>query len=331
MAGFFTADMVITSSLKEGIKRLKQNLYVIDSINADLLEDQILKDTYGQAEADRFRAFMARNEINIVLDHRPPEQAKYPCISVGIGQGSEEPQQKLALGDGNDTIMTDPKDLRGAQVTPQNIVGPFTPDSYDKITGVVTAPDSVSFKNVYSNQYLVDNVNNQKYKIELVLDDKTLMIAPGSDPNLTGATITSAYGTVGNTRRSVYCRENYTLTCVSADPVELVYLFQVAMLVLLRFKKDLFELRGFDVQTFSYTPIMQSADSQANNVWYRTINLSGRVEYKWSHEVTQPIEGIDTGLKITNQQGDDIKSPDAVLEQVQKQGWSLAGDPDESN
>lgn len=330
MAGFFTADMIITSSLKEGIRRLKKNLYVIDSINEDLTSDDLLKDTYGQAEMDRFRKFVERNEINVVLDHRPPEQAKYPCISVGIGQGSEEPQQKLALGDGHDTFMVDPESLRGASVAPRTIVGPFTPDSYDKMTGTIVVPDNISLSDVYAGQFVRDNKNNVNYVIEVVLDNKTLMIASGSDPDLNGMTISPSTSQVGNTKKSVYCRENYTITCVSVDPVELIYLFQVTMLVLLRFKKDLFELRGFDVQTFTYTPIVPSADTQANNVWYRTINLSGRVKYEWSNEISQSIDGLKSGIKITNLDGEDIKSPDGVLEQVQNQNWSMAGDPDES-
>lgn len=328
MAGFFTADMIITSSLKEGIRRLKQSLYVIDSINEDLTADSLLKDTYGQTEKDRFRKFVERNEVNVVLDHRPPESAKYPCISVGIGQGSEEPQAKLALGDGHDTIMVNPEDLKGAKITPRVIVGPVTPESYDKMTGTIVLPDSVSLRDVYAGQFVHDTKNNKNYVIELILDEHTILITSGSDPDLNGMTISPSTSQVGNTKKSVWCRENYSITCVATDPVELIYLFQVTMLVLLRFKKDLFEIRGLDVQTFTYTQIMQSQDSQANNVWYRTINLSGRVQYEWSNEISEPIDGLKPDLKITNPNGDDLKSPEGVLAQVQKQGWSMAGDPE---
>jgi hypothetical protein len=328
MAGFFNADLIIFTSLKEGIRRIKDSLYLVDSINGLLVEDQLLADLYGKQEVDRFRKFVDKTYINVVLDHRPPEQAKYPCISVGIGQGAEEPQQKLALGDGHDTITVDPNSLQGLKVTPKTLVGPVTPESYDKMTGTLVLPDSVSLKDVYQGMVVLDEVNNTSYDIEMVIDNQTLMITPDSTPNLNGMTIRPRSKLVGNTRKSVYCRENYDLTVVATDPTELLYVFNLTMLILLRFKKELFELRGFDVQTFNYGPIMNGDDGSPNKIWFRTISLSGRVEYQWSNEISEQIEGLKVDLRVTNTDGDDLKSPDGVLAQVQAQGWSEPGDPD---
>src|SRR5579871_446394 len=165
MDGFFNGDLVLFTSLKEGVKRLKKHLYIIDSINQELIKDKYLKEEFGQAELERFRNFMSRNEITITTDHKPPKQINYPCISIGIGQGREDDQRRLSLGDAvnNDTRMVDPASLLGSEVVPRIILGPVTPDSYDPATGLMTFSDSVSLTNVVSGQYVADNVNNKTY------------------------------------------------------------------------------------------------------------------------------------------------------------------------
>ena len=325
--GFFNGDLVIHTSMKEGIERLKKNLYIIDSINRDIVTDDLLKREFGDAELKRFRNFVARNEIAVTSDHKPPETVTYPCISIGIGQGGEDSQNKLSLGDNNFTTMVNPEDLLGHQVTPRIILGPVTPQSYDPETGQITLPGTVSLAKVYPGQFVMDNVNQKQYVIEFVLNDQSLTIAAGSNPNLTGMTILPSTSKVGDTHRHVYCRENYTITAVAKDPVEAIYVFQVAMLILLRFKVDLFERRGFAVHTFTYDPVMQGDDGSPNSVWFRKINLSGRVEYRWSDQISQPIDGIDTDLRVSDQQGNDTKTSPGVLSQVEDQNWKMPGDP----
>lgn len=325
--GFFNGDLVIHTSMQEGIAQLKKHLYVIDSINKDLVTDRLLKEQFGQKELERFRNFVTRNEILVTSDHKPPETITYPCISIGIGAGGEDSQNKLSLGDNAYTTKVDPDSLLGSQISPRIILGPITPQVYNSATGQMTFASNVSLAPVFEGQYVFDVVNKQHYKIQSVLDDQNLTIAAGSNPNLTGMTILPSTSQVGDTFGHVYCRENYSITAVAKDPVESIYVFQLAMLVLLRFKVELFEKRGFAVQTFSYDPLMQGDDGSPNEVWFRKINLSGRVEYKWSDKISLPIDGIDMNLKITDQNADNIQTPPGVLPQVEEQNWQMIGDP----
>src|ERR1700677_588841 len=132
MEGFFNGDLVLFTSLKEGIRRLKEHLYIIDSINQELVNDPLLNGEFGQKELERFRDFARRNEITITTDHKPPKQINYPCISIGIGQGREDEQRRLSLGDtqNDQTTLIDPNLLLGSEVVPRIILGPVTPISY---------------------------------------------------------------------------------------------------------------------------------------------------------------------------------------------------------
>jgi hypothetical protein len=323
---FFNGDLIVHTSMQEGIAQLKKDLYVIDSINRDLVTDRLLKEQFGEKELERFRNFVARNEILVTNDHKPPETVTYPCISIGIGAGGEDSQNKISLGDNDYTTRVNPQDLLGAQVTPRLILGPVTPQTYDSVTGQMTFVSDVSLALVFEGQYVMDNVNQKSYRIQTVLDDQSLIIAPGSNPNLNGMTVLPSTSQVGDTHAHVYCRESYSITAVAKDPVESIYVFQLAMLVLLRFKIELFEKRGFAVQTFTYTPLQMGEDSSPNEIWYRTINLTGRVEYNWSSKISLPIDGVVGEIKVTDQNLDNIQSPPGVLAQVEAQGWDMLGD-----
>src|ERR1700677_1976769 len=214
MDGFFNGDLVLFTSLKEGVKRLKEHLYIIDSINQELVNDPLLAVEFGQKELERFRDFTRRNEITITTDHKPPKQVNYPCISIGIGNGREDDQRRLSLGDtqNDQTEIINPNVLLGAEVIPRNILDPVTPISYEPSSGIITFGTNVNLNDIVEGQLVMDNVNNKTYPILLVLSASSIQIEPGSQPSLDGMTIISSVNGVGATRKNVYCYENYTIT-----------------------------------------------------------------------------------------------------------------------
>jgi hypothetical protein len=173
--------------------------------------------------------------------------------------------------------------------------------------------------NIFDTQFVFDSVNEKYYPITLVLDSSNLLIElpAGAKPNFTNMTITRQKESYGSIRRSIWVWETHSLEMMSTDATELLYLFTIVMYILGRYKKHLWQERNFTVATLSYTPIYRvTTPEDPNNVYAREISIRGRVEQNWIESTRPLIGGVNTELLIA-----DMKSPEAILPEVDNQGW----------
>lgn len=323
--GIFQDDMIIYTAIVTALEDVKANPYYIDDIASQILTDPLLDKIYGAQEVQKFKDFM-KKKFYVSVTHQIKD-AKFPAISIALGPGSED-QAKAALGDSYEKTTIGADALGSSASKPRIIVGPTTPTSYDPLTGAMSFDDKVNLDNVFADSMVVfDEINSKAYPIQLVMDSSNLMIEEGSQPNLTGCTIRPASSDYVQLRKSLFFYNTYEIGVHAINGTELMYLFQVMMFVLLKYKKTLFEARGLEITTLNYGAVERfgpGGDNDANVIWSRTIQLRGRVGMSWPDTTDAGISGTSPELRI-----DGPNSPAAILPVVEMQGWRMVGDPED--
>lgn len=317
-------DLLWYTALRAGLADMRKNLFVLDDAYSDLLCDPYLKDLYGQKEIDNIRGFIGK-KINIFTEHRTPDKIEFPCIAIKVGPG-EEDNPKDALGDSYQQELVNPDTLGGTWKSPQIVLGPVTPIEFEPLTGQLTFGDGVDLtkSNVFEGQFVYDEKNKKAYEIKLVIDSSNLLIEEGlsPSPNLTNMTVRPIKNMVGHIRRSIWVWENITLTFMATDAVEVLYLYTIVTYMLGRYKKTLWDARNFQVSSISYSEIIRiNNEPDPNLVYGRTLSVRGRVEHSVIESTSDLIQGVSHELKIA-----DMKTPDALEDQVAAQGWSGSED-----
>ena len=318
----FQTDIWLMTAIKAAILDMRKNLYLLDDAYANLLSDPLLNQLYGQKEIDRIKAFLLK-DINVFVEHRIPDLAKFPAIVIKIG-GAQEDSPKDALGDSFQKDFVDPASLGGAFPASNDVLGPITPQSYNSSLGQITFGPGIDLvaSNVYDTQFVFDSINEVYYPITLVLDGSNLVIEQGATPNLTNMYIKRTKNSYTNIRRSIWFWETNTIDLVATDANDLMYLFTIMMYIFIRYKQFLFDARNFAAYTISYSELFRaSASDDANNLYGRTITIRGRIENSAIESTTPILDGNLTSLLIA-----DMTSAPGALPLVQGNIWEGQGD-----
>ena len=318
----FQTDLWLDVALKAAIADMRKNLYLLEDAYAHLISDPLLSQAYGKKEVDRIKAFIQK-DINIFVEHRIPDIAKFPAVVIKVGGGNED-SPKDALGDSYQKDFVDPATLGGAFPATNNIVGPVTPSAYDSNLGQITFGSNVNLTslNIYETQFVYDSVNDAYYPILVVLDDSNLLIEQGAKPNLTNMYIKRAKESYSNNRRSIWHWETNELEIQATDANDVMYLFSILMYIFIRYKQQFFDARNFAAYTISYSPLVRVSEiDDITNVYGRIITIRGRIENSAIESTSPLVDGISSGVLIDN-----MTSPPGVLPLVKNNIWEGQGD-----
>lgn len=322
----FQGDLVIRSALVEGIADLRKHPWMIDDIFAQCAQEASLSQEYGYKEIRRAREWFEAHDIPVVMDHRK-DDIRLPCITVHLSKASEA-LDRTNLGDQGldeflggdaDEQVIDPKET---EIRPVVILGPFTPESYNPTTGLITLPEGLDTTDVYPGQFVLAT-DGTAYEVGDVPSATSISITAGTDADLSGARVIPQFQTQVLRRELTYYRETYQLGLhVHGDPAQLFWLYSIIVFVLLRYKEALLEARGYSLSTFEGTDMIRNDAFEKENVYSRYIIIRGDVQYDWVKYVAQRIEGTRiTGIKVFDP-GD---TPDALADDEEKQGWGTEG------
>jgi len=306
--GVYQGDLIVRAALVEGMEDIRSNPWLLDDIFGQCATPGILKDTYGFKEIRRAREWFTKTDICVVMDNRA-DDIRTPCITVHLGASSER-RDRASLGDeGLDEYLDGSQTIQAPEAAnPVVILGPFTPRSYDPATGVVALPDSETATDVYAGQFLLSRADGRAYEIEEVLGSYSFRIAsapPALTADFAGAVVIPRFEVQRLHRQLTYFDETYQIGLhVHGDPAQLIWLYSIAVFVLLRYKKRLLEGRGFELSTFSATDMIRNEAFEAEKVFSRFISLSGVVQHDWVESVAPPIEGVQiTGVTYSRVRG----------------------------
>lgn len=286
-------DLYFVRVIELMIDDLRQNKHLVKDIVSDVVSDPILSKHYGIKEVQQFEKFLSK-EIQVNVEYSI-DVAKLPAIAIRIGGGVEDTSPTGdVLSDGYGQEIVNPNSLNGVMISPRIVVGPITAISYDKNSGKIVVPDTVNLGKVYAGMHLYDEVNQKSYEIILVDSDTSFYIAPKIKDkiNLNNFTIRSPHPDKAyNIRRYWMARETVTLTCLSVEPAEVIYLYQMLLYLIGRHRLEYFEGVNFRVATVQYGPLQRMMEDP-NIIFGREITLTGSVLHTYIERTVRPIEGI---------------------------------------
>jgi hypothetical protein len=213
------------------------------------------------------------------------DESKVPCITVAIQSSNET---AATLGDVNYDTVEQVHNLQRIKYYDLSL------SSYNAVTGACTVPASTPVE-VFVGEY-VKTVSGNLYPVLDVSSDVSFKIATGIVEQLTHIQIVaSQISTV--TLESLEFRETGEIGChVHSEPIYLTYLWSIVMFVLLRYKEELIEGRGYERTTLSSTGIVLNTGLPISQpVYTRMINISGYVRQYWPKFFRGPVEGVTGG------------------------------------
>jgi hypothetical protein len=315
----YAGDAIILTAFRRALEDLRaKRTYLAQDAMSQFITDPLLQRYYAD-QIPSYESFLQNVNINLVMETRLKDDAKFPVIAIGIGSSSED-TQKGSLGDSQLYNVVPAQSLGGALYEPELIiVPPTTPLSYDATTGLLTFANSLP--DVFPGQFVRDEVNNISYEILLVLSSTQLMLDPALKANFTGMTIRPLANVVIHNRKIWWAWENYTVKCLSTDPTELMQLYTTVYYILGRYKKALFEHRGYEINTVNVGEVYNASPDGTQQLFGRDFQLRGRCQHTFIETTDLQIQGANTDLLIEGP-----PSPPDILTQVENQGWEMTGD-----
>ena len=322
----FQGDLIVRRALVDGMEDIRSNPWLLDDVFAQCAQEGSLKDEFGYKEIKRARDWFTKTDIPVVMDNRA-DDLRTPCITVHLGQSQEKLNRASLSDEGMDEDLDGTQTIEPGEVTgsPVIVAGPFTPATYDPVTGVVGLPDTVDTASVYAGQFVVDRHDGRAYEIAEVVDPTHLRIAAGvTTADFDGAVVTPQFSVQKLRRQLTYFDEVYQLGLhVHGDPAQLLWLYSIAVFILLRYKQALLEGKGFELSTFSATDMIRNEAFESEKVFSRYISLSGVVQHDWVEYVSPRVEGtVITGIVYCSAGSiPGAKTPDPLKQNAKDQGW----------
>jgi hypothetical protein len=295
--GIHQSDIILRTAIIAAIKDMRDNSWLLNYVFRSLAEDVLTADIYGEKEIDQAKKWFLNTDFPVFMSTRLDE-TKLPAISIGLMNSTEAEETH---GDVNYVTHED------SEATYPILVGPFTPISFDVLTGTMVLPNSVASAITVAVGMTVVDQDGIIFPINLVLDSKTIILTPNVDGNFNRTLIKDISSSLTVTLESMQFRETYQIGChVQSETFYLTYLHSILVFILAgRYKQALLEARGFERSTISSTQFLKNDTLGVENAYSRYINITGYVRQVWPKFIATKItsvqaSGISFGLEGSN-------------------------------
>jgi hypothetical protein len=331
----FQSDLSIKTAIELGIEDIRENLWLIDDILGDAVNNPYLKDKYGQKQIDACKEWFKNNQIDIYMVDRN-DKDRFPCVTITLGTSNEKDEMKHMADQSTESVILLPNKIN--KPIPY-VVKPFTITSYDIISGeVVIDQDTTNITAVAAGMILVDPTTGNGYVINEVIPEGIVI-----ESGLTlGA---SVFGIVPQHQfykariEHSFFQETYNIGChVVGDQQTLLWLHSIVLYSLLRYREGLLEANGFSQSTINSSDLMANpafSGPGGEKAWSRFISLTGMVENSWIKSPRRYIEKISLkektntgfigGIKILS----NLDSPEFV--DKENENWYTTEDSDDES
>lgn len=320
--GIFQSDLTIKTAIELGMDDMRKELWLLDDALSDAIENPYLKDKYGQKQIDAFKEWFVNNQIDIVMRDRN-DKDKMPCVSITLGNSTEKDEMKTMADQSTESVQLLPQQINKPI---GYVVKPFAFISYDDTTGEVVIPaDLPNLAGVSAGMILVNPDNGQGYIIQDVVGGAIVIEEDLDIGTPTRLAVVPQHQFYTARREHTFFQETYSITChAHGDPQTLLWLWTIVTYTLLRYRESMFEAQGFTQSSLSSSSMNSDGyytTAGGEQVWTRTITLSGMVENSWIKSPRRIIEfialrekkggGYRGGIKILSN-----SEPDIVNEQL---------------
>jgi hypothetical protein len=318
--GIFQGDCIIQSAIQEAIADLRRNPWLLDYVFASLAQDPLTQAKYGEKQIELAKRWALSVNIPVTMNISA-DDANYPCVSIALAN-SEEVEN--TLGDVAYEVQEDNDDVWPA------LYGPFTPLTWDPLTGVLTLPADIIDSLVVAPGQLIVDAGGQSYEILEVQDSTTVVLDTGITAEFNNATIRGSRPSRVTELESCNCREMYSIGVHVADDgngTKLAWLFSIVKFCLLRYRQAYLEARGFERTSISCTPPRVEMEGENSERYLsRYIQVTGFVREVWPKAINPRFTSV-TALAKFQQPDEESTDPVTVVTDIETDLFDTEGDP----
>lgn len=287
--GIFQSDLIFRTALILAIRDIRANPYLLDFCFAGLLEDAETADVYGSRERDKAKRWFLRTDLPVVMDYNmdPPTGS---IVSLAI---VDSPEAESTLGD----VHYVPQEFRPS--VQGDLLGPFTPASYDASTGTVQLSEADRAEVVVAPGMLLVDRAGRTFPVTAVPDaqwEGRFRVQAGLVLDLTGARIRGAEPPLVMPVESLEFKETYRIGCHGlGEAYVCTWLWSIVSFAMLRYKQGLFEARGIERTTMGSSPLaLDTRWGNTQKLWTRFITVTGYVRNSWPKALARRIQSVES-------------------------------------
>jgi hypothetical protein len=289
VVGIFQSDAIIRTALLEGMSLIRDNPALINGIFRSTTVDTLLNAKLMAEEIENAKNWFLNTEIPVFMTYRIDE-VRVPAITIALQESSEA---ETTHGDIH-YVPTEDTDGDWPALT-----RPFDPVRWAPSSGMMVLPAAaVEDLIIAPGMWIVDRTGGQ-HQILQDLGDNTVGLQPGTVADFANAIIKGSKPRFVTHVESASYRETYQIGChVDGEPWKLTYLHSIVKYILLKYKQDLLESRGFERSQLSSTDFQRNSQFEVELVYSRWINITGYVRQVWEKGTTERVDAVASKLII---------------------------------
>lgn len=290
--GIFQADAVIKESIELGLSDIRSNLWLLDYIMEDFTKNPYLAKKYGQNQIDSAKEWFKNNQVEVVLGYRS-DKMKPPCVSIILEPQNEKEEMKHMGDASTESVILMPKDI-GKPIP--FVVKPFVPTGYDQDRGIVGVdPDTVGLDAVSAGMILVNPANGEGWVIQDV-DGEGIHIDENLTLDASELAVVPQFQYYQARVEHTFMQASFSVICTAhGDPQQAIWLHDIVLTCLLRYREALLEALGFSQSSISSGSLVTNQDMTTpggETVWERAISISGQIEQTFIKSPRRFIETV---------------------------------------
>jgi hypothetical protein len=283
--GVFQGDVVVRTAIIRSMDNVRNDPKLLNYIFHYLAEDELTRDVYGEKQIELAKEWFLKTDVPVFMNFRVAEEA-IPCITISLQESQESDQTH---GDVH-YVPQEPTAGDWPALTPQ-----FTPLAYSPTSGIMVLPEALMGDSTVAAGMIVQTRAGRQFPIQQNLGDDEISLKPGTVADFTDAVIIGPKERYATTIESVTFKEVYQIGIhVQGDPSYLLYLHSILQFMLLKYKQELFETRGFERTQLSSTDFRRNLEFENEVVFSRFITVTGYARYYWPKSVNPLVEVVET-------------------------------------
>lgn len=316
--GIHQGDVIVRTGIMAAIEDLRANDWLLDDCFNSLPNDMLTKEAYGQNEVDRAKQWFRSTKIPVMMSTAIVD-ASFPIITMSVVDSAEA---ETTIGDTHYVPEQD-DDRTWPALTPifeafyvppgaTSFAAPangfpyelpvtldgnpatITVNSGDLAPGTLIVPPGVSAALVLAPGMQIIDREGVAHEILTVIDDSTVTINPVTadfSKTVIKGKPPSSITIIG----SVKHKETYAVGChVQGEQTHLIYLHTILVFCLYRYKKRLFEARGFERHVITSSDFRRNEQFDPELTFSRHLNLTGYVPQVWPEETNAKITAVES-------------------------------------
>jgi len=308
--GIFPSDIVLRTAILAAIADLRSESgkWAQDYIWVALAQDDLTKAQYGDHEIARAKEWFQNTDIKVFMAGQI-DNIVTPSVYISMVDQTEV--ENTVADVSSDPYVQEPF-VMDPMPAPEPIAISSKFDGYYTVaTGNVLMPVAIGDAvTAFPGMFLV-NDQGQSYEILDIIDQYNILIAPDITPNLHNVVIKTAAPSYILRLESARFRETYRLGClVDSDPVHLIYLHGLMSFILLRYRQQYFEARGFERMTISSSDFRKDSSLSPEAAYMRFITVTGFVTQSWPKlydiKIVGVIPNLTAGTILQNSSQEDV-------------------------